>query len=153
MAKVFGIALIALALGIAIVPHFTDCLSQGMTTTLANGTVQPMKCHWTAQAEIAIGVPLVLVGSMLAFMRSKRAIVGLSAVGVLLGAIAIAVPISLIGTCPTATHICNTVMKPALGLLGSMAIVSSLGAMILALRAKDYNETSVKPVHLESARM
>ena len=58
MNRVLGIVLVIFALGIAIVPHFTDCFSQGSVLKLANGNTQPMKCHWTAQAEIAVGVPL-----------------------------------------------------------------------------------------------
>jgi hypothetical protein len=137
MSKFFGIALIVLALGIAIVPHYTDCLSQGMTTTLANGKVQPMKCHWTAQAEIATGIPLVGVGAVLAFTRRKQAIFGLSAIGALLGVMAVALPLNFIGVCPTTTHICNTTMKPALEIMGSLIIIGSLGAMITAWRIQD----------------
>jgi len=51
------IALVALALGTAIVPQFTDCASQGKAITLANGKTVEMKCHWTARAEIAVGRP------------------------------------------------------------------------------------------------
>jgi len=47
MYKFLGIALIVLALGIGIVPHHTDCLSQGSTLSLDNGRTQPMKCHWS----------------------------------------------------------------------------------------------------------
>lgn len=134
MNRVFGIALVGLALAIAIVPHFTDCYSQGHLLTLANGNTQPMKCHWTAQAEIAVGIPLVGVGAMLSFSRRKGITSGLSAMGVILGAMAIALPYSLIGTCVAPTHICNTAMKPALTALGSAGILGSLGAMLSARR-------------------
>ncbi len=71
MFRWFGIALIALALGIGIVPHFTDCLSQGQLLTLANGKTQPMKCHWSAQAEIAVAAPLGIVGVLMIPSRRK----------------------------------------------------------------------------------
>ena len=129
---VLGVTLVVLALAIAIVPHYTDCLSQGSLLTLANGNTQPMKCHWTAQAEIAVGVPLVAVGAMLSFSRRKGMATGLSVMGVILGAMALALPYSLIGTCMAPTHICNTAMKPALTVLGSLVIIGSLGAMISA---------------------
>ena len=132
MNRVLGIALVGLALAIAIVPHFTDCYSQGHLLTLANGNTQPMKCHWTAQAEIAVGIPLVGVGAMLSFSRRRGIASGLSVMGIMLGAMALALPYSLIGTCAAPTHICNTAMKPALTALGSVAIVGSLGAMVLA---------------------
>jgi hypothetical protein len=57
MNKFLGITLIVIALAIAIIPAFTDCQSQGRSLALANGGTTAMKCHWTAQAEIASGVP------------------------------------------------------------------------------------------------
>jgi hypothetical protein len=132
--RFLGIALIVLALGIGIVPHFTDCLSQGAVTTLANGKTQPMKCHWSAQAEIAVALPLVGVGAMLTTSKRKGTIMSLSVIGVILGAVAIALPDTLIGTCATPTHICNTAMKPTLNILGSLAIAGSLG-MLLTTRS------------------
>lgn len=137
MNKFFGITLIVVALGIAIAPHFTDCLSQGSVLKLANGNTQPMKCHWTAQAEIAVGIPLAAVGIMLPFARRKGMTAGLSVTGIALGAMALALPYGLIGTCGMATHFCNTAMKPALTALGSLAIVGSVGAMVLARKAKE----------------
>jgi hypothetical protein len=137
MFRFFGIALIVLGLGIGIIPQFTDCYSQGLTSTLANGTTQPMKCHWTAEAEIAVAVPLFGVGAVLTANRRKRTVISVSILGVLLGAMAIALPSGLIGTCATPTHICNTAMKPSLNILGSLAIICSLGAILLGRKAKE----------------
>ncbi len=131
MNRILGIALVVFALGLAVVPHFTDCYSQGNVLKLANGNTQPMKCHWTAQAEIAVGIPLAAVGVMLPFSRRKGMAAGLSVTGVALGAMALSLPYALIGTCSAPTHICNTAMKPALTALGSVAVLSSLGALVL----------------------
>ena len=62
MNKTMGILIIALALVIAIVPIFTDCLANGKSLTTADGRSVPMKCHWTAIAEIGLAVPLALIG-------------------------------------------------------------------------------------------
>jgi hypothetical protein len=136
MNKVLGIALVVMAVAIAVVPHFTDCLSQGNLVTLANGATQPMKCHWSAQAAIGLGIPLVGVGAILTVSKRKSTLFGISILGIVLGAMVIAVPNVLIGTCGMATHICNTAMKPSLNVLGSLAIVGSLGGMVLATRSK-----------------
>jgi hypothetical protein len=136
MNKVLGVALVAMALAIAVVPHFTDCLSQGNLVTLANGATQPMKCHWSAQAAIGLGIPLVGVGAILTVSKRKSTLFGISILGVILGAMVIAVPNALIGTCGMAAHICNTAMKPSLNVLGSLAIVGSLGGMVSATRSK-----------------
>ena len=136
MNKFLGIALIVLALGIGIVPHYTDCLSQGDTVTLANGKTQPMKCHWTAQAEIAVAAPLAVLGVVAAVGRRKDLLRGSGVMGIMLGAVALALPLNLIGTCSMATHMCNTAMKPSILAMGSLAIIGSLGIMLVAQKAK-----------------
>jgi len=136
MNKYLGIALVVVALALAIVPHYTDCLAHGATVTLASGATQPMKCHWTAQAEIAAGVPLAAVGIMIAASRRKSLMLGASILGVLLGAMAIAIPNSLIGTCGMATHVCNTEMKPSITGLASVGIVFSMVGMMISWKGK-----------------
>ncbi len=136
MNRFLGIALVLVAIAVAVVPHYTDCLSQGNTVTLANGSTQPMKCHWSAQSEIAVGVPLAGVGIVIAATRRKAVVLSASILGVLLGAVAIALPNTLIGTCGMASHICNTAMKPSINALGSVAIVGALGGMMLSWKGK-----------------
>jgi hypothetical protein len=137
MTKFLGIALIVLALGIGIVPHYTDCYSQGKVLTLANGNTQPMKCHWSAQAEVAVAVPLGGVGIMMTAGRRKGTIWSLSSMGILLGATAIALPNGIIGTCSGPTMFCNTAMKPALNVLGALTIVGGGVAIVLTRKNKD----------------
>jgi hypothetical protein len=137
MIRFLGVALIVLALGIGITPQFTDCLSQGQVSTLTNGTTQPMKCHWTAQGEIAVAVPLAGVGIFMAASRRKMMLITLGVVGVLMGAMAIALPNGLIGTCAVQTHLCNTAMKPILDITGSLTIIGSLAAMVIARKVKE----------------
>jgi hypothetical protein len=69
--------------------------------------------------------------------RRKNNLLGLSVMGLVLGIVAILLPVNLIGTCASPTEICNTTMKPALTILGSLTIVSSLGAMVLSRKAVD----------------
>ena len=137
MNKFFGIAIIALALAIAVVPAFTDCQSQGKSLTTSTGKTVPMKCHWTGIAEIGVAVPLLTVGAMMTANRRKNNIMTMGILGIVLGGMAIAFPNGLIGVCATPTMICHTVMKPALTVLGSLAIVGSLGAMVLSRKMKD----------------
>lgn len=138
MTKVLGITLVVLALAISIIPSFTDCASQGSALTLASGKQIPMKCHWTAKAEIAVGVPLLAVGAMTAANRRKQALMAMGIVGGVLGLSAILLTTnSLIGVCTTPTMICHTVMKPAMTVLGSGAIAASLGIVVLARKASD----------------
>lgn len=134
MTKFLGIALIVLALGIGIVPHYTDCLSQGATTTLANGKTQPMKCHWSAQAEIGAAIPLGIVGAMMIPSRKKESIRNLAVLGVVLGVAVMLIPTQLIGVCATPTHICATTMKPALLSMGGVVSAASLVGLVVTQR-------------------
>ena len=133
----FGIALVALALGTAIVPQFTDCASQGKAITLASGKTVDMKCHWTARAEIAVGAPLVIVGAMLATSRRKESRRNLSIMGIGLGGLAILLPTSLIGVCAGPTMICHSVMKPVLMSTGGLAAAIGVLGVVMSQRMKE----------------
>ena len=138
MNRVLCITLIVMALALAIVPHYTDCQSQGNVITMTSGKTTPMKCHWTGVAEIGVAAPLVVVGGMMTlFPRRKQNYMMLSFIGIVLAGVAISLPTFLIGTCATPTHICNTAMKPSLLTIGALAAVVSLGVMISARKVKD----------------
>jgi hypothetical protein len=134
--KILGVIILILALGIAIIPQFTTCESQGRSLTLANGTNVPMKCNWTAKGEIAVAVPFFGVGMMMLASRRKESQRYLSIFGLLLGIMAILLPTNLIGVCST-MMVCNTVMRPSLIALGSVAIITSLVGMVISFRQKD----------------
>jgi uncharacterized membrane protein len=134
--KVVGTILIILALVLAIVPQFTDCLSQGRAITLANGNEIPMKCHWTRQAEIAIAIPLLIVGVLMVVNRRRQTLRILSILGFVLGLSAFLLPAYLIGVCASEDMICNMLMKPTLLLAGVLTMVASL-AGLLYLRGAD----------------
>jgi hypothetical protein len=134
---ILGITFIALAIAIGVVPHFTDCQSQGLLSILANGNKVPMKCHWTGVAEMAVAIPLAGVGMMMVFSRRKQATGYLSLTAFILAGVALALPHALIGTCPTLTHTCNTLMKPALDGLGSLGLVAAATGLVLSVRTKE----------------
>ena len=134
MKKILGISLIGLALVIGIVPFFTDCLSQGKALTTTAGTTVPMKCHWTAIAEIAMAIPLGLIGLFNFTSKRKETFTTLNLLGVGLGALVIALPTVLIGVCANPTHVCNMIMKPTLIAAGTLAIVACVAVLSSALR-------------------
>ena len=128
--RIPGILLVLLALAIAIVPQFTDCEAQGRSIVLPNGATIPMKCHWTARAEIAAAVPLVAVGGMIAASRRRQTIRALAVVGILLGAVSLLLPATLIGVCSSADMLCNMVMRPALMFAGVLTVAVSVVALL-----------------------
>lgn len=133
MRKVLGVAIIVLALAITIIPQFTNCEAQGHLLQLADGRMVPMKCTWTAKAEIATGVPILAIGSMMLFIRKRESLRYLGALGMILGVFVMLLPTSLIGVC-NGSMLCNTVMKPSLLTLGSLVTAASLVGVTLSLR-------------------
>jgi hypothetical protein len=130
--KTIGAILVLLAFAIAVVPQYTDCWSQGLGITLPSGTVIPMKCHYTRQAELATAGPLAVVGILMGFSRRKRTIRVLAIVGIVVGVFVILLPATLIGVCAGDRMICNMVMRPSLILAGILAIATSIVALLAA---------------------
>jgi hypothetical protein len=77
------------------------------------------------------------VGGMMIASRRRENLRSMGILGIVLGGLAIAFPYGLIGVCATPTMICHSVMKPALTILGSLAMVVSLGVLVLSLKTKD----------------
>ena len=121
--KLAGVLLIILALAIGIVPQIYECQAQGRAPLkLENGKTVPMKCHWTAEAEIAVAVPLALVGVMTIASKRKESHQVLSILGVTLGLFTILLPTALIGVCMSNEMLCNSLMKPTLIFSGLVAM-------------------------------
>ncbi|MBI5029953.1 MAG: DUF4418 family protein [Chloroflexi bacterium] len=125
MKKSLSILLIVFAVGIGVIPLFTDCESQARSLTLQDGRSVPMKCHWTAIAEVGVGAMLGLTGLLMLFSQRKETDRSLSVMGIAAGALAILFPTVLIGVCANATMLCNMVMRPTLVALGTLAILAS----------------------------
>ena len=134
--KAIAVILIILALIVGIVPQFTDCMAQGRTIELPNGKSLPMKCHWTRQAEVAVALPLLVVGVLMLLTRRRGTLRILAAVALALGISAILVPAYLIGTCASAEMICNLLMKPILLFSGIVIVATSVVALVY-LRGED----------------
>jgi hypothetical protein len=133
--KIIGVVLILLALVIGIAPMFTDCQSQGMAITLANGKTIPMKCHWTGTAELAVALPLLVVGILDITNKSAAAHRSLAVIGVVLGVVVCLLPTVLIGVCSNPEMLCNSLMRPLLILSGILVIVANLVALYRSIRA------------------
>ena len=136
MRMVFGVGLLVFALAIGLLPHYNTCQYQGKTLTLQNGKTTPMKCNWTAQSEIAIAAPLGMVGIVALASRKRRTLAGASAVGMVLGGMAVLLPTYLIGVCSSQMP-CNLIMKPSLIGMGSVVAAGSLLSMVISLRGKE----------------
>ena len=127
--KIHAVLLVILALVISVVPFFTDCSSQGRVLTLQNGRTIPMKCHWTGRAELAVALPLAVVGALLALSKRKETRRFLAIAGVALGASAALLPLVFIGVCSSAEMTCKMIMEPVLILAG--VVVIAISALVL----------------------
>jgi hypothetical protein len=128
--KVAASTIAILAVLIAVVPMFTDCASAGRMLTLADGREIPMKCHWTGRAELGLGLPLLAVGLTMVASRRRETQRNLGLVGITLGIVAILLPTTLIGVCGNPDMPCNSIMKPALILMGILVVGVSLAVVI-----------------------
>ncbi|MFZ5912302.1 MAG: DUF4418 family protein [Chloroflexota bacterium] len=93
---------------------------------LVNGKQVPMRCHWTARAEMLLGVLVMAVGLMIAFLKSPEARQRLHHQVALLGAAIILTPIFIIPTCASPDMPCNVGTKPALIILGALVLITGL---------------------------
>ena len=128
--KIIAVLIIITGLLIGTIPLFTDCESQGRAIKLPDGRLIAMKCHWTGRAALALALPIVAVGGLLAFNRRRETRRNLGALGIVLGAAVILVPLVLIGVCASSDMLCNSVMQPALILLGTLVAAFSLANMV-----------------------
>lgn len=134
--KAVGTIFIVLALVIGIVPQFTNCYAQGRTLELANGRTTPMKCFFTAEAMLAVAIPMLAVGVLMIINRNKAALQSLSVLGGVQGLFAILVPTTLIGVCASDEMLCNIIMKPTLIFSGILAVVAGILGIVLLSRSQ-----------------
>ncbi len=134
--RVIGILLIVVALAIAIVPSFTNCSSQGLAIQLPGGKTVPMKCYWTAQASLPVGISLGVVGLLLALSKRRETQLFLSITAGVISAFAALLPTSLIGVCAM-QKLCETVERPTLMFAGLIGVGLSIAGIVIALRRSD----------------
>ena len=135
--KAAAAIIIILAVVVGVAPQFMDCQSQGKTIELPNGNSLPMKCHWTARAEIALAVPLLLCGLFMFVCRQKESRRQQAGLGAALGLFVVLLPTILIGVCAPTDMACRALMKPTLILAGILAVVLSGVWFLLAGRQQE----------------
>jgi hypothetical protein len=101
-----------------------------------------MKCHWTALAELGIGVIIATLGVLLIVLASRQIRIGISIAIGLNAILVILVASTLIGVCAGIHMRCHALTLPALGLLGILTLLLA-AANIWYLWNADRKEGSV----------
>jgi hypothetical protein len=110
---------------IVITPNWLFPVCAGLLE-LVNGKHVHMRCHWTARAEMILGGIVFATGLMIAFIQNPKTRQRLNHIVVLLGLATFLTPLYIIPTCANPDMACNVGTKPALLLLGSIAIALGL---------------------------
>jgi hypothetical protein len=100
------------------------------------GTFIPMKCHWTAQAELAAGAAVVLIGLAMLFVKSSE---GMRLSGLMLAAMGVLSALfatTLIGMCKDPSMACRVGTLPALMILSTLTFVVGAVGFLFASRAE-----------------
>lgn len=116
--KIIAIVLMVSGLITIFLPSFYTCAAHGKAIQLPGGRSIPMKCLWTARAEIAMGVLLLTVGAFLFISRTLESRRFLSVLVLILGIFVLLLPTTLIGVCINPDMPCVVIMKPTLLLIG-----------------------------------
>ena len=132
--KALAILIIALAVLVGAVAHLFNCEHDGKALTLTNGRQVPMKCFWTAMAEIGVAGSLLVLGGLQLRSRHRETNQALGIMGGVLGAVVILIPTLLIGVCAHPEASCHLVMRPAMIFLGILVMGASATQGLLASR-------------------
>ena len=130
--KITGIVTAVLGLLTALIPTHIFKVCEAMDGKF-------MKCHWTSQVEVALGIATVVLGLLLILSKEKAAASAYAVASAINGALVILIPTVVIGVCGSADMSCNSGTRPALIIAGSLIIVTGLiGAVsYLASKKKD----------------
>ena len=132
--KALGAVVVILGIIVAIGPHyiFPVCQYFGQLVTTAAGTTIPMKCFWTARAEVGLGALTVIAGLLLILSRQQETRRMLGVVVGSLGILVLLTPTNLIGLCMSADHPCRVGTEPFLILTGVVVFIVGIITIVTA---------------------
>ena len=128
---IYGIYFIIIGALLAIGPHtlFSVC-PKGETI---------MKCWWSAQAEISVGIMLIVAGIAILTFKSQEIQFGICIMTGALGIMTILIPSVFIGGCIKKTMMCQSMTFPCIYIIGGLTTaVSILNCISIYKRLKRY---------------
>jgi len=122
---IIGAIVIALGFLIALGPQylFKVCAPHGGTFTL---------CHWTARAELGMGMIIAALGICLIVFNDPKTQIGITIGILLISIMVIGFPYALIGGCKGSEMACRKIAFPALAIEGSILLVYSIIVVVFS---------------------
>lgn len=127
--KISGIVIALLGLLTALIPTVIFKVCEAMEGKF-------MKCHWTAQVEVALGIAVIVLGVLVIIAKEKAASAAFAVASAINGVLVILIPTVVIGVCGSADMPCNSGTKPALIIAGALIIVAALVNAIAYITSK-----------------
>lgn len=141
-----GIVVIVLGVLVSLIPIaiFPVCTNM---IELMNGKTLFMKCHWTARAELLLGILMIFDGILIMSFKKCETRIALSIMLFLFGLIALLIPTVVIGMCETATMACRVGTEPALIVMSVITMIVGIGNIFFQISSMKseqiYKESSV----------
>ncbi len=95
-------------------------------SSMAMGKSMVMTCHWTARAELGVGILIIIIGVLLIVLKSVAIRLGLNLTLVLNGVLAFLIPNYLIGVCESVHMYCHSLTLPALSVLSAIVVFAGI---------------------------
>ena len=117
--RLTGIVIAVLGLLTALIPTVIFKVCEAMDGKF-------MKCHWTSQTEVAVGIATLVLGVLIVLSKEKAAGAAYAVASAINGVLVILIPTVVIGVCGSADMPCHSGTKPALIIAGALIIVTAL---------------------------
>lgn len=134
--KVVALLLLVMALFVAIYPQFFTCQSHGFAIKLPKFTI-PMKCLYTAHAQMSLAIMVAIAAIGLWFLREKETRTILSILGIVGGFLILMTvtraPGVGIGICVNPDMPCVIYMRPAIYTVAPLIIAASTVGLVMNL--------------------
>lgn len=127
--KITGIVIALLGLLTALIPTVIFKVCAAMDGKF-------MKCHWTSQVEVALGIAVLVLGLLIVLAKENAASSAYAVASAVNGVLVILIPTVVIGVCGSADMPCHSGTKPALIIAGALIIVVALFNTISYLASK-----------------
>ncbi len=106
-----------------------------------------MRCYYTANAELVVGILAAAVGAALLFVADRKLKIALSAIVSILGLLIILFPTAITGVCGNLMMHCVSLTKPSLIVIGVFEILTGVASVIFSLQIDDLDvELKVKEI-------